>query len=270
LPGRGQTQTAKALTFPIAGGGLRGDSTPVKSVAQMEFPNSEIQLAWPPPPHFQQLGDEVHVWSARLFCPGQDDDARLGTLSQEERQRAGMFHGERDRRDFIARRFLLRVILGRYLKMEPWQVSLVCEERGKPRLSGAENPPPLHFNLSHSGHLALVAVGRHWPMGVDVERIRPMPEMDGIAGAFFSMQENARLAAVGPEEKGEVFFSIWTRKEAFLKATGEGIAGELGRMDCAQAPPGWSLHSLSPAPGFVGALAARGAAAAPLCWRWCD
>jgi len=103
---------------------------------------------------------------------------------------------------------------------------------------------------------------------VDVEQLRPMPEMADIGAAFCSARENARINAAPPEKKLEVFFSIWTRKEAYLKATGEGIAGALAQLDCSQAPPGWSLHALSPAPGFVGALAFPGSAARPLCWRW--
>jgi 4'-phosphopantetheinyl transferase len=237
----------------------------------MESANSEIQLSWPPPPSpppFALSDDEVHVWSARLLRPNYDYAAGLAALSEEERQRARMFHFERDRRNFIARRSLLRVLLGRYLKAEPSEVSLASEERGKPFLSGADAPPALHFNCSHSHNLALVAVGRLSPLGVDVEKIRPVPEMSEITATFASAGENARLAEAGLERKLEVFFSVWTRKEAWLKATGEGIAGNLGELDCAEAPPGWALHTLSPAPGFVGALAARAGDIKLLCWRW--
>jgi 4'-phosphopantetheinyl transferase len=232
---------------------------------------AEIQLAWPPPPSpspFALSGDQVHVWSARLLHPGFDPAAALATLSEGERQRARLFHFERDRKNFIARRSLLRVILGRYLGEEPSQVSLAQEERGKPRLNGADGAPALHFNFSHSHNLALLAVGRLAPLGVDVEKIRPMPEMSEIAATFASAGEKARLAEAGPEQRLEVFFSVWTRKEAWLKATGEGIAGELGRMDCSQSPPGWTFYTLSPAPGFVGALAASADTAEPLCWQW--
>ncbi|MGD1086867.1 MAG: 4'-phosphopantetheinyl transferase superfamily protein [Verrucomicrobiota bacterium] len=238
----------------------------------MESPNSEIQLAWPPPPRspspFELADDEIHVWSARLFPPDFGDSAARATLSEAEMQRAGMFHFERDRKNFVARRSLLRVILGRYLKSEPSQVPLAYEERGKPRLSGADAAPPLHFNFSHSQNLALLAVGRLYPLGVDVEKIRPMPEMSEIAATFSSAGESARLAAAAPEQKLEVFFTQWTRKEAWLKATGEGIAGNLGQLDCSQPPPGWAFHTLSPAPGFIGALAARAGDARPLCWQW--
>jgi len=197
-----------------------------------------------------------------------DYSAARAALSEAERRRAGVFRFERDRKNFIARRSLLRVILGRYLMTEPSRVPLAYEERGKPRLSGTDGAPPLHFNFSHSQNLALLAVCRLSPLGVDVEKIRPMPEMSEIAATFSSAAESARLAAAAPEQKLEVFFTQWTRKEAWLKATGEGIAGNLGQLDCSQPPPGWSFHTLSPAPGFIGALAARAGDASLLCWQW--
>jgi 4'-phosphopantetheinyl transferase len=238
----------------------------------MEFPDAEIQLSWPPSSAgFEVSGHEVHVWSCQLFRPDSDYTSRLEALSTDERRRAEAYHFERDRREFIARRHFVRTILGRYLKMEPAKIELVSEERGKPRLAGAAEAVPLHFNLSHSRHLALLAVCRTCPVGVDVERIRPIPELDEIAANFFSMQENALLAdASGTEKKLEAFFRVWTRKEAYLKATGEGIALQLGQVDCSRAAPGWSFQSLSPAPGFIGALALQVENAAPLCWQWAE
>jgi 4'-phosphopantetheinyl transferase len=95
-----------------------------------------------------------------------------------------------------------------------------------------------------------------------------VPELEDITATFAAPGENALLQATPSEKKLEVFFNIWTRKEACLKATGEGIAGALAQMDCTEAPPGWMLRSFSPAAGFIGAIACAGAAAEPLCWRW--
>ena len=230
---------------------------------------TDNRQAWPlPPPRVELADDEVHVWSAWLGRAEADDSGGLALLSEEERARAAKFHFEGDRRHFIARRSLLRAILGHYLKIEPSQVSLDYEERGKPRLGGPDRPAALHFNCSHSRNLALCAVGRLGPLGVDVEQWRPMPEMADIVAAFCSARENARINAAPPEKKLEVFFSLWTRKEAWLKATGEGIAGSLAQLDCSEAPPGWSFHPLSPAPGFAGGLACAAAGARPLCWQW--
>jgi 4'-phosphopantetheinyl transferase len=114
----------------------------------------------------------------------------------------------------------------------------------------------------------LCAVSRFAPVGVDVEQLRPMPEMAEIEATFCSAGENALLNAAAPEKKLEIFFDLWTRKEAYLKATGEGIAGSLAQLDCSEPPPGWAFHALSPARGFAGALAYAGGGVAPLCWQW--
>jgi 4'-phosphopantetheinyl transferase len=241
----------------------------MEEVLTRELQTPDIPLTWPlPPPQFGLAGNEVHVWSAWLGRAEADFPAGLETLSKDERARAAEFHFEGDRKNFVARRSMLRAILAHYLKVEPSQVSLAYEERGKPRLAGPDGEAPLYFNCSHSRSLALCAVGRCAPLGVDVEQWRPMPEMDEIGAMFCSARENALLNAAPPERKLEVFFNIWTRKEAYLKATGEGIAGSLAQLDCSEAPPGWSFHALSPAPGFAGGLACAGPAAAPLCWRW--
>jgi 4'-phosphopantetheinyl transferase len=231
--------------------------------------NADIQLNWPLPPLQVELaGDEVHVWSAWLGGAEAGHLAAHEVLSEDERAHSARFHFEGDRKNFVARRSLRRAILGYYLKIKPSQVSLAYEERGKPRLAGPDSPAPLHFNCSHSRSLALCAVGRSAPLGVDVEKLRPMPEMAEICATFCSVGENALLHAAPPERKLEVFFSVWTRKEAYLKATGEGIAGSLAQLDCSEAPPGWSFHALSPAPGFAGALACARAGARILCWQW--
>jgi 4'-phosphopantetheinyl transferase len=230
---------------------------------------ADTPLTWPlPPARVTLAGGEVHVWSAWLEGAEAGYSARLWMLSGQEREQAARFHFERDRKNFVARRSLLRAILGLYLNLGPSQIALACEERGKPRLAGTEGAPPVYFNLSHSRHLALCAVGRSAPLGVDVEQSRPMPEMAEITATFCSAPENALLNSAPLEKKLEVFFGIWTRKEAYLKATGEGIAGRLAELDCTQAPPGWSLHTLSPASGFIGALACAAGGASPLCWRW--
>ena len=235
----------------------------------MEFQTTAIQLSWPPPPPRTELaGGAVHVWSASLERSDPEYEAALADLSDDERARAARFHFERDRKCFVAGRSFLRAVLAHYLKTGPSQITLAYEERGKPRVSAPDAVPPLHFNLSHSRNLALCAASRFAPVGVDVEQIRPMPELADIAASFCSGPENALLNAAPADKKIEVFFSIWTRKEACLKATGESIAGTLAQIDCSQAPPGWSLHTLSPAPGFIGALACAASGAAPLCWRW--
>jgi 4'-phosphopantetheinyl transferase len=241
----------------------------VEVVSAIKPQPADLELSWPLPPLQVELAvDEVHVWCAWLGRAQADYAAGLGTLCEEERAQAAKFHFESDRKNFVARRSLLRAILGHYLKVEPAQVTLAYEEWGKPRLAGPEGRATLHFNFSHSRNLALCAVGRIAPLGVDVEKLRPMPEMAEIGAAFCSVRENAQINTAPPEKKLEVFFSIWTRKEAYLKATGEGLASSLSQLDCSEAPPGWSFHALSPAPGFAGALACAVGAARTLCWQW--
>ncbi|HXT39247.1 MAG TPA: 4'-phosphopantetheinyl transferase superfamily protein, partial [Candidatus Angelobacter sp.] len=141
----------------------------------------------------------------------------------------------------------------------------------------------IHFNLSHSDGLALFAFARSHALGVDVERVRPIPEMDQVTARFFSARENAMLNALPAEQRIEAFFNCWTRKEAYLKATGEGIADALPRIEVTLAPgepvqllnvggdlqaaSHWSLRPLLPATGFVGAVAARARGLKPVCWR---
>src|SRR5438046_3961564 len=177
---------------------------------------------WPLSPDWPELArDEIHAWCAGLDELASDLTAFAETLSVGERQRAERFQFDRDRKRFIVRHGLLRMILGRYLNLEPARLSFTCESRGKPALAGILDGRTLHFNLSHSDGLALFAVARRFALGVDVERIRPIPEIDQIAGKFFSTRESATLNALPAEQKLEAFFNCWTRKEAYLKATGE-------------------------------------------------
>jgi 4'-phosphopantetheinyl transferase len=241
----------------------------VQIVPAGETQNADTQLSWPLPPcQFDLAEDEVHVWCASLRRAEADYSAGLALLDAEERARAASFHFEGDRKHFIARRSLLRGILGRYLKIEPSQITLALEERGKPRLAGPVGAQRLHFNSSHSRSVALFAVCRFAPLGVDVEQLRPMPEMSEIAATFCSPPENALLDAAPQEKKLAVFFDLWTRKEAWLKATGEGIAGSLAQMDCSVPPPGWAFLTLSPSPGFAAGLAFPGSGVRTRCWQW--
>jgi 4'-phosphopantetheinyl transferase len=239
-----------------------------------DHPTSETQAAnlplnWPPPPpQIELAADAVHVWSAWLRRAEADYPADLALLAEEERAQAARFHFAGDRKNFVARRSLLRAILSRYLSVAPSQLALTHEARGKPQIAGPDGSGHLHFNFSHSRNLALCAVGRFAPLGVDVEQLRPMPEMDDIAATFCSAPEKALLNAAPPEKKLEAFFNLWTRKEAYLKATGEGIAGSLAQLDCSVAPPGWTLLALSPAPGYAAALVFPGAGAVTHCWQW--
>jgi len=248
-------------------------------------PTAASASRWAAPSKKPELaGDQVHVWCAVLDGSTSRIAALGETLSASEQRRAARFQFDRDRNRFIIRRGLLRRILGQYLNVHPAQLAFTYESRGKPALAGTADDETLQFNLSHSDGLALFAVARRSSIGVDVERIRPIPEADQIAAKFFSAREGAMLCALSPPEKLEAFFNCWTRKEAYLKATGDGIADALAEIEVslaprqnaellriagdAQAASLWALHPLSPAAGFVGALAVQSKELKPVCWHW--
>lgn len=212
---------------------------------------------------------EVHVWAARLDDLPEAD--LLVQLSVDERERARRFAFERDRRHFTSARGFLRILLGRYLGRDPSTLRFAVGPRGKPFLSGSEGP---RFNLSHSGGLALLAFAVDRELGIDVERERPMPDAEDIARRYFSQREQEEILRLPREERGSAFFRCWTRKEAFIKATGDGLARPLDEFDVTLSPgeparllrvdgePGaahrfW-LEDLRPAAGFAGALAVAG------------
>jgi 4'-phosphopantetheinyl transferase len=205
-------------------------------------------------------------------------------LVQEERERAERYHFERDRVRFIAGRALLRHILGGYLEIHPAELAFSYGEKGKPYVSQPGVHAALMFNLAHSEDLALLAVTRAGPVGVDVERIRPVPEVHQLVARFFSPRETAAFGTLPESQQPEAFFNLWTRKEAWLKATGAGIGGGLDQIEVSFLPgePArvlslgrigdmagqWCLRELQPAPGFTGAIAIAVPQAKIQCWQW--
>jgi len=213
---------------------------------------------------------DVHVWRVGLD-PGEAVVAALrGVLSADEVARAERFHFERHRRRFTVGRGVLRRLMGGYLGMAPEGVRFAYGEREKPRLAEPEGAA-LEFNLSNSSELALIAVTVGREVGIDLEAVRPMEDALAISERFFSAAERAALAAVPASERDRAFFRCWTRKEAYVKAVGDGIALGLDRFDVALDPgagarflalegdparaAAWSLTHIDPAPGYLGALA---------------
>jgi 4'-phosphopantetheinyl transferase len=235
---------------------------------------------WKPAPVAPVLGsEEVHVWRLTLRQPQECLERLNRTLAPDERDRAERFYFDRHRERFVAARGLLRVILGLYLCRQPESVHFRYGTYGKPALAVCD---PLHFNLSHSGDAALLGVTRVRELGVDLEQVRPRPYLEDIARRFFAPAEVAALAALASEDRELAFFNCWTRKEAFIKAGGEGLSRPLDQFTVSLRPgeparllevagdpdeaSRWTLHSLAPWPGFVACLAVRGHEGA-LC-RW--
>jgi len=194
-------------------------------------------------------------------------------LSDGERLRASRFVFERDRRRFIVGRARLRHLLASRLGVQPDAVELVYGPRGKPRLSRSFADADLCFNVSHSEDLAVYAFSSGREIGVDVEVVRELRDADEIAARFFSRCENEAYRALDPRDKPLGFFNCWTRKEAFIKALGDGLYHPLNRFDVSLAPNepakilrientsgdacGWALHDFSPAPALIGAVVIR-------------
>ncbi len=227
-------------------------------------------MLWVVPPTPPPLGvHEAHLWRVDLDVEG-SEAAAADILSEDERARAARFHFESDRHRFIAGRAALRRILAAYLDRAPADLVFALGHHGKPALENLG----LDFNLSHSGGCGLIAVTRGRRVGVDVERIRTDFACEEIARRFFAPAEVDALAASAPHEYATAFFRCWTRKEAYVKARGDGLTLALDRFEvtleaaatralasCLDDPSEssrWSLREIVPGPGYLGALVVEG------------
>jgi 4'-phosphopantetheinyl transferase len=228
---------------------------------------------------------EVHVWRVPLE-PAPAVLQRLSSfLSADERARAARFRMDVHRNRYAAGRGVLRLLIGRYLSLHPADVRFSYTAHDKPYLADQESAPDgLRFNLTNAEDLALIAFARRRRLGVDLENLKPMPDALAIATRFFSAPENQAFAAIPEHERETAFFTCWTRKEAFVKAVGEGLSMPLDRFDVTLTPgeparlvatrpdpdeaARWTLRHLDPGPGWIGALMVEGAGCEPLCWDW--
>jgi 4'-phosphopantetheinyl transferase len=191
-------------------------------------------------------------------------------LSPLERIRASRFAFDLDRSRFIIARAKLRQFLGERLQVRPASVELVYGPRGKPALAPQFARAGLRFNVSHSNNIAVYAFASGREVGIDVEAVRAIKYADSIAARLFSRFENNAYLDLDPEDRPLGFFNCWTRKEAFIKALGEGLYYPLNRFDVSLAPgepakllrvedkrgsdSGWHLDAFCPAPGYVAAI----------------
>jgi 4'-phosphopantetheinyl transferase len=200
--------------------------------AQLSAEEQQTWKAGPVKPAIWQ--NEVHIWRAPLDVPWSwtFDEA----LSLEDRTRADRFKFESDRRKFCAARASLRLILSRYLGVKPGRLQLETGEFGKPFLADKNVAQGLRFNLSHSHQLALISITRDREVGVDIEFMRSDFVTDEVAGHFFSAAEVEEFRTVAPGLRTRAFFNVWTRKEAYIKARGEGLYCPLDRFDVSVGP----------------------------------
>jgi 4'-phosphopantetheinyl transferase len=203
----------------------------------------------------------VHVWRGFLDRLTAHARAFRDVLAADELQRAARYHFARDFEHFIVRRGLLRVLLGRYLRVDPGQLRLIEGPAGKPEVAGTISPGAVRFNVSRSDGLVLFAVTLDRQVGVDVERVRPAVADDSVAETFFAPGEVAALRALPAALQPAVFFNAWTRKEAYVKATGQGLTRGLDgvRADGSHDELGrFTVRTLHPAPGYAAALVVEG------------
>jgi len=240
--------------------------------------------SWSAPPNDLRLtSDEVHCWRTTLNRTETEIKRLWQTLAPDEQERARRFRFDKHRRHFIIARGLLRAILSRYLEIEPREVELCYSPYGKPALAPEHGDEPLRFNLSHSGELALYAFNCSRDIGIDVEHVRSeFAEME-IAERFFSRREFAAFVSLPEALRTIGFFNCWTRKEAYIKARGEGLSFPLDKFDVSLAPDEpaallhtdgntreaerWSLSDLQAGTGYSAALAVEGRNWRLSCWQ---
>jgi len=170
----------------------------------------------------------VHLWQRRLDASAAEVNAYCRLLSSEEQERARRFRVERPRKEFVLTRGTLRTLLAQYLGITPQEVHFRYAVRGKPALEGESG---LCFNVSHTDGLALMAFVMRRTIGIDVENLVRGVDAQRLAERFFSERERQALRSLRGDELQAAFFRCWTRKEAYIKAKGDGLSLALHEFD---------------------------------------
>jgi len=245
---------------------------------------STLTCPWPVPAGQPRLADdEVHVWALPLDISAPALEALKELLSPDELTRAARYHSADLGRRFIACRGQVRRILAAYVNASPERLRFPLGQHGKPALELAGSIADHRFNVSNSQSLALCAVTLQHEIGVDVEFVREARDVEILAARFFAQQEIQDLHSIPEAERLKAFYHCWTRKEAVLKAVGDGLSIPLDQLvvsvtdtqpprviSFAGDPAGardWWLDSLEPAKGYLGAVAAPLAELKTACWR---
>src|SRR5436190_13219236 len=239
-------------------------------------------LSYAQPNHLGE--DEVHLWVVTLAVIPEKSSHFQSILSLDEQERAGRFQKIRDAQRYVAARGSLRSLLGGYLAIEPGRLQFVYDAFGKPRLAGELRATSVSFSVSHCDDLALFGFVRGHKIGVDLERISTDIEVEDLAKRYFSPNEFQRLCSLSADQRREAFYCGWTRKEAYLKGRGEGLSYGLDGVEVSLAPgepavilsafddphvsQRWTLQHLSPAPGFIGAVAVETSDIRFLFFQW--
>jgi 4'-phosphopantetheinyl transferase len=217
---------------------------------------------------FQLTDTAVEVWTVELTASDPIIQALSRVLSAEEIEKGQRYRFDHLRHSYLLGRGILRHLIGRYLGVAAADVRLGSSDRGKP---GVDMPTRLKFNLSHSGEVLVIGFALDCEIGVDTEVMRPIAEMMAIAERFFGSEELEELKSLAPAQQCVAFFRCWTRKEAYVKAIGQGVFESFDRFCVnfrADEPPrlisigndkeaaaAWSLHDIDPTDRHLGALA---------------
>jgi 4'-phosphopantetheinyl transferase len=239
------------------------ESSSYSNLTQMVEPRYPLE-------HYLLSIDNIHVWWASLNASKQVVDALSELLSHDEYERAARFVFPRDRERFVVARAMLRNTLSHYLDQHPRDISFRYGPHGKPYLSAKSNAVRLEFNLTYSRDLALCAVSYERRVGIDMEYLRPITDLTKFASVAFSRAEQIELASLADEQRVLGFFNGWTRKEAYVKARGDGLRMPLDLFDVSLTPgapaallasrfePGdidrWLFYPITSVEGYTGAV----------------
>ena len=224
-----------------------------------------------PPEKLTLLQNEIHLWRANLDLPSELLTKLARCLSEDERARASRFYFPQHRDRYIAARGILRHILANYLQISSDNLIFAYSDRGKPYLATSLNPYSLQFNVSHSQDLALYGFNYQNIIGVDLEYIKDNIKYQQLAKRFFTTQESQLINSYPINEQKTIFFQLWTAKEAYLKATGDGLAGSLDIIEftidnsdklnlvnikqVAQRATDWLIENFIPQDKFIATIA---------------
>ena len=211
---------------------------------------------------------DIEAWLMPLDAHADQIKQFCALLSRDEQARAERFHFARDRRRYTVARGVLRVLLGNHLDLAPAAIEFQYANYGKPQVTAAATP--IHFNVSHSSDMALYAISRSCVPGVDIEHLNRDVEVEALAQRFFSPRERAELQSIPAIDRKCAFLAAWTRKEAIVKSTGDGLRSALDRIEVTVAPDAppklldimrgdtadWTLYSVNAGREYVATIAA--------------
>lgn len=220
------------------------------------------------------LFDQIHIWTVDLDQWAAPDSETLPMLPKREKAKAERFRYEILKTRYIKGRYALRLLLGMYLGTGFYHREFHINTYGKPSLKNTLDQEAIQFNLSHSDNTCVCVFRQHGDIGVDVEKIKDLPDMDGIAERFFSPLEKEKLFSLPESARKKSFFQYWARKEALLKAMGRGLSFPLNKAQVISSPEEtaeiivrtakpdtkseWTLRDISLFDGFVSAVAIDG------------